>query len=116
MPTKRWQPVIENAPADPKRLRIDIQEGEIQPRSLSAHLGGDSTRTFGEVDEIPATIKSQLLTQHNHARQGIQKSIAIVMDHDGFSSASPSAVECFTELVETCSCCWIKLAPGFSLS
>lgn len=38
---------------------------------------------------------------HGQARQGIQRSIAMVLNHDGFESATPEAMESFTQLVES---------------
>lgn len=54
-----------------------------------------------EDDESMAT-KSLAPSHHANARAGIQRSIAMVLKHDGFASASPEAMESFTGLVETC--------------
>ncbi|KAK5990966.1 Transcription initiation factor TFIID subunit 8 [Cladobotryum mycophilum] len=45
--------------------------------------------------------QSTSLTRHYFVRRGIQRSIAMVLSHDGFESASPEALESFTEMVET---------------
>lgn len=54
-----------------------------------------------EDDEVTA-MKSFAPTHHANARAGIQRSIAMVLRHDGFASASPESMESFTSLVETC--------------
>lgn len=49
-----------------------------------------------------SAVASMSPTVHQFARTGIQRSIAMVLSHDGFESASPEALESFTELVEQC--------------
>ncbi|EFY96328.1 Transcription initiation factor TFIID subunit 8 [Metarhizium brunneum] len=52
-------------------------------------------------DNEVMAVKSFAPTHHANARTGIQRSIALVLKHDGFSSATPEAMESFTALVET---------------
>lgn len=54
-----------------------------------------------EDDEVTARA-SFAPTHHANARASIQRSIAMVLRHDGFASSSPDAMESFTSLVETC--------------
>lgn len=45
---------------------------------------------------------STMPSLHDQARQSMQRSIAMVLNHDGFDSATPEAMESFTQLVESC--------------
>ena len=81
--------------SDSKRLRVDAQVSDTS-REVSAGLEID-----GQDEEFRAT-ESLAPTHHSHARHGIQRSIALVLNHDGFASASPQVMESFTGLVESC--------------
>ena len=45
---------------------------------------------------------STLKTGHLATRASLERSIIEVLAHDGFSSATPQAMDSFTSLVETC--------------
>lgn len=107
---------------DPKRVRVEnVDEKELDVKMADAKTAdaktadvkaADAKTTDAKTavvveDEVPESkdaqaIKSLLPTQHANARAGIQRSIAMVLKHDGFDSASPEAMESFTGLVETC--------------
>lgn len=55
-----------------------------------------------ELDDETAAVESLTPTYRHLARCGIQRSIALVLKHDGFSSSTPEAMESFTSLVESC--------------
>ncbi|KAG5994142.1 hypothetical protein E4U52_001414 [Claviceps spartinae] len=54
-----------------------------------------------EVEDDVTAVKSQVPSRDANARVGIQRSIAMILKHDGFSSSTPEAMESFTCLVET---------------
>lgn len=106
---------------DPKRVRVENVDGkEADVKMVDAKIADAKTadvkvaeakttdaKTVVVEDEVleskdAQAIKSLLPTQHANARAGIQRSIAMVLKHDGFDSASPEAMESFTGLVETC--------------
>jgi transcription initiation factor TFIID subunit 8 len=61
----------------------------------------DSPSEWADEESFSA-VPSLSPTLHHIARCGIQRSIAMVLSHDGFQSASPEALESFTGVVETC--------------
>lgn len=95
MSSKRSLSPEDSPESDSKRPRVDTQEADT-PREVSAGLDVD-----GLDDGFTAT-ESLAPTHHSHARCGIQRSIALVLKHDGFASATPQAMESFTGLVESC--------------
>ncbi|KAG5928581.1 hypothetical protein E4U42_000389 [Claviceps africana] len=54
-----------------------------------------------EVEDEVVAVQSMVPSRHANARVGIQRSIAMVLKHDGFNSSTPEAMESFTGLVET---------------
>ncbi|KAG5952593.1 hypothetical protein E4U53_000469 [Claviceps sorghi] len=54
-----------------------------------------------EVEDETVAVQSMVPSRHANARVGIQRSIAMVLKHDGFNSSTPEAMESFTGLVET---------------
>ncbi|CAM1500855.1 Fc.00g100170.m01.CDS01 [Cosmosporella sp. VM-42] len=82
----------------PKRS-LSLSEAD-QPEPKRARLE-NGTMPVELMDEEPQAVKALLPTQHSSARSGLQRSIAMVLKHDGFGSASPEAMESFTEMVET---------------
>jgi hypothetical protein len=95
----------------PKRSASPLQPSEIPEAKRSRlHQGTESQSqqttalTNGEVDTLLAdqAVESSALTQHHQIRCTIQRSIALVLKHDGFQSATPEAMESFTSLVEAC--------------
>ncbi|KAI5462738.1 WD40-repeat-containing domain protein [Mariannaea sp. PMI_226] len=83
-PKRSLSPASDQAPS-PKRTKVDPLEPETKPSSLEVR---------------PEATESRILTQHSQVRLGIQRSIAMVLKHDGFQSASPEALEGFTGMVE----------------
>ncbi|OPB36031.1 Bromodomain transcription factor [Trichoderma guizhouense] len=86
--------------SDPKRPRLASRDGqEQQPGTNQAEIQQDALSEWADEESISA-VASMSPTVHQFARTGIQRSIAMVLSHDGFESASPEAMESFTELVE----------------
>ncbi|KAG6133090.1 hypothetical protein E4U38_003019 [Claviceps purpurea] len=54
-----------------------------------------------EVEDDITAVESQVPSRDANARAGIQRSIAMILQHDGFASSTPEAMESFTCLVET---------------
>lgn len=87
---------------DPKRVRVEnVDEKTADVKAADAKTAVVVEDEVPESKDAPA-IKSLLPTKHSNARTGLQRSIAMVLKHDGFDSASPEAMESFTEMVETC--------------
>lgn len=42
--------------------------------------------------------------EYNVHREGLQRSIALALNHVGFEAASEEAIESFTAMTETCQC------------
>lgn len=55
-----------------------------------------------EEEEREGAEESLAPTHHSLARRGVQRSITLALRHDGFQSASPEALESFTNMVEVC--------------
>jgi transcription initiation factor TFIID subunit 8 len=100
---------------DAKRTKIDeLQEvqGTSEPPNVIENIpsqqespmsmGTDDSATADKLVELDAPFVSTLPTLHFQSRQTIQRSIALVLSHDGFDAATPEALEGFTQLVETC--------------
>jgi transcription initiation factor TFIID subunit 8 len=84
-------------PDEAKRTRIEQQsEPSSESQSPAPHVNGV------ENIELEPAVESFALTQHYQTRCAIQRSIALVLKHDGFESATPDAMESFTALVESC--------------
>lgn len=79
-----------------KRPRLGQLEGqELKSELLLLETGGGALlENWSQPLALP--------TRHHFARREIQRSIAMVLSHDGFASATPEALESFTEMVETC--------------
>lgn len=100
-PKHGLSPTGADAP-DPKRPRVDVEMSDDAPVDATIAPDGElEAREWDEDNETPA-ISSLAPTQHSSARCGIQRSIALVLKHDGFESATPEAMESFTQMVETC--------------
>lgn len=105
-PKHSLSPVDANTP-DPKRLRVDVDmrdPDEPIAQDDPTQKANREGREEGEDVEDESTVATESLapTQHHAARRGIQRSIALVLKHDGFGSAKPEALESFTNMVETC--------------
>ncbi|KAK7416767.1 hypothetical protein QQX98_004959 [Neonectria punicea] len=83
----------------PKRSLSPVEE--LQPNPKRPRVEDDVTEVEAIPEDDSTAIKSLLPTQHFQARSGIQRSIAMILKHDGFESASPEALESFTGMVET---------------
>ncbi|KJZ72483.1 hypothetical protein HIM_08152 [Hirsutella minnesotensis 3608] len=81
--------------SDSKRPRVDSQDAR------SASVVSTTQNASENQDEQDEAIESLAPTHHHLARRGIQRSIALVLKHDGFHSATPEAMESFTGLVES---------------
>ncbi|QPG98158.1 hypothetical protein C2857_007319 [Epichloe festucae Fl1] len=71
--------------------------------------------SFQVEDEVTA-VQSLAPSHHANARVGIQRSIAMVLKHDGFNSSTPEAMESFTGIVETYLESLIEETKRFALS
>lgn len=81
-----------------KRARVT----ESQESSSSSELSDILDQAQGlEINIDPPSVVSTP-SLHNQSRSALQRSLAIVLQHDGFRSATPEALESFTQLVETC--------------
>ncbi|UKZ79280.1 hypothetical protein TrVFT333_007030 [Trichoderma virens FT-333] len=86
--------------SDSKRPRLASRDGEEeQSGTTRAGVQNDVSSDWADEESMSA-VASTSPTVHQFARAGIQRSIALVLSHDGFQSASPEALESFTELVE----------------
>ncbi|KAL7781491.1 hypothetical protein V8C37DRAFT_398181 [Trichoderma ceciliae] len=89
--------------SDSKRPRLASREGEPcsgqQFGATQARPEQDSSLEWIDEESMSA-VPSLSPTLHHLARCGIQRSIAMVLTHDRFQSASPEALESFTEMVE----------------
>lgn len=86
---------------DPKRQRVD--EANNDNETPDQPVAQDRESESDDYEEEDRAVESSTPTQHHAARRGIQRSIALVLKHDGFQSAKPDALESFTQMVETCS-------------
>ncbi|KAH7148963.1 hypothetical protein EDB81DRAFT_649700 [Dactylonectria macrodidyma] len=75
---------------------VDAQSNSKRPR-----IDHGAAETDEPLEADSRAIESLSPTLHFQARSGIQRSIAMVLKHDGFESASPEALESFTGMVET---------------
>ncbi|KYK58044.1 bromodomain associated protein [Drechmeria coniospora] len=85
--------------SEPKRTRVDAPRAE-SPAAPDSLLALEPT-AGRDGDDGETAIQSLGPTHHFHARCGLQRSIAVVLRHDGFDSATPEAMESFTALVES---------------
>ncbi|KAM0343089.1 hypothetical protein ACHAPU_008837 [Fusarium lateritium] len=83
-PKRSLSPPDEQQP-DPKRTRVEGSEDEVIQLE----------------DEGAYSIESLVPNPLHQARTGLQRSIAMVLDHDGFQGASPEAMESFAGMVES---------------
>lgn len=90
----------------PKRSLSPV-DGQ-QPDSKRPRLKDSEIEVIQLEDDEISSIASLVPNPHYQARTGLQRSIAMVLNHDGFEGASPEAMESFTGMVETC-----ELRSGF---
>lgn len=86
----------------PKRSLSPSEQDQPEPKRARLENGEPKTTEMFEAEDGSRAVKSHIPNQHCQARSGIQRSIALVLKHDGFETASPEAMESFTEMVETC--------------
>lgn len=105
--------MTESEGPDPKRLRVSDDTRQPSSRDSSSRDDASVVETAqGEDSAASALPHLSLPNLHAQSRQSIQRSIALVLRHDGFSSTTPEALESFTQLVETCKSrdrCWLSL-------
>lgn len=98
-PKRRFSSTEDEGP-DTKRSKIDTTNAPLDLRQAIVTLGAENYEgDHGLGDGHP--IVSCLPNAHFQSRQAIQRSIALVLSHDGFESTTPEAMESFTQLVET---------------
>ncbi|GFP52811.1 hypothetical protein ACSS6W_003083 [Trichoderma asperelloides] len=118
MSRKRSASVI-SIDSDTKRPKNATQEDE---PSSGQQLGTPQNRTERDAssewadDESFSAAPSLSPTLHHIARCGIQRSIAMVLAHNGFQSASPEALESFTGAVEMYLSSVIEEVKRFAIS
>ena len=100
-PKRSLSPIDTDAAPDPKRVRVNGQDDTTS--TPVEQVNGDYLNGI-IVDDGAGAIPWTTPTPHFQARAGIQRSIAMVLAHDGFDSATPEAMESFTQLIETCLC------------
>ncbi|KAM0295177.1 hypothetical protein HYE67_010651 [Fusarium culmorum] len=83
----------------PKRSLSPV-DGQ-QPDSKRPRLKDSEIEVIQLEDDEISSIASFVPNPHYQARTGLQRSIAMVLNHDGFEGASPEAMESFTGMVET---------------
>lgn len=67
----------------------------------NAPAASDAAPLLGQA-ELDAAVVSLAPTHHSNARAGLRRSIALVLSHDGFDSATEQAMESFVGIVESC--------------
>jgi transcription initiation factor TFIID subunit 8 len=78
-----------------KRSRTQTPQNGLSDEEAPAPVDGQGNET------ADGAVPTSAPTYHSLSRQGIQRSIAMVLKHDGFDSATPEAMESFTAMVET---------------
>ncbi|EHK40526.1 uncharacterized protein TrAtP1_003836 [Trichoderma atroviride] len=118
MSRKRSASVI-SVDSDTKRPKHATPEDEPSSgQQLETTQNGaerDSSSEWADEESFSA-VPSLSPTLHHIARRGIQRSIAMVLAHDGFQSASPEALESFTGAVETYLSSIIEEVKRFAIS
>ncbi|KAJ6443454.1 bromodomain associated domain-containingprotein [Purpureocillium lavendulum] len=94
MSSKRSLPPDGTPESEAKRARMVGGGG--QAATLSQSPVSDAPAA-----EEDAAVASMAPTHHANARAGLQRSIALVLEHDGFDSATEEAMESLTGIVET---------------
>lgn len=82
-------------------------DGDVEMSSgVASHTPNDAGKRDGcQADGLASDGKaslSTLKTGHLATRASLERSIIEVLAHDGFSAATPQAMDSFTSLVETC--------------
>ncbi|KFA47193.1 hypothetical protein S40293_06717 [Stachybotrys chartarum IBT 40293] len=98
-PPKRALSEVDDKDDQPDAKRLRSTEPIEDDRSMTATAVSDAAE---EQERLGfASTESLTPTPHFLARAGVQRSIAMVLKHDGFDTATPEAMESFTTLVET---------------
>ncbi|CAH0004687.1 unnamed protein product [Clonostachys byssicola] len=101
-PKRSLSPEGENP--ETKRSRTAEPEIKSSPSSEDAKIASITPSSIDPVSLAmteQASYVSATPTLHSQSRLAIQQSIARVLQHDGFDSATPESLESFTQLVET---------------
>lgn len=94
-PKKRASPLPDDVPPA-KRLRTG---------SFSTPQLVNLSATVGDTVPVP-----EVPNEYNVHREGLERSIALALDHVGFDAASEEAMESFITMTETCQCSLLVLA------
>lgn len=86
----------------PKHATPEDEPSSAQQLETTQNIAGRDSSSEWADEESFSAVPSLSPTLHHIARCGIQRSIAMVLAHDGFQSASPEALESFTGAVEMC--------------
>ncbi|KAG6060308.1 hypothetical protein E4U17_004617 [Claviceps sp. LM77 group G4] len=79
-----------------------IKRCKLTPSENEASIDDIPMVDAPEIEDDVTAVELQVPSRDANARVGIQRSIAMILKHDGFSSSTPEAMESFTYLVETC--------------
>lgn len=80
-------------------VAIPVGDGGANKRRR-VHLASTTAAADGDAEPVWAAVGFP--SMDFQARCGLQRSIAMVLQHVGFDSATPEAMESFTAVVETC--------------
>ncbi|KAF4121005.1 Transcription factor TFIID complex subunit 8 C-term [Geosmithia morbida] len=100
---KRGHSAENSEEPEPKRARLDSLEISKENTRGSQDTSSDIPKGFPDTaeDDVVTPFVSTAPTLHSQARLNIQRSIALILQHDGFDSSTPEALEGFTQMVET---------------
>ncbi|KAF4592183.1 bromodomain associated protein [Ophiocordyceps camponoti-floridani] len=105
----------------PSKRSLSPEDGSLEsafkrPRANTLPREAPNDSFDEALDEPDRALVSLSSTHRHHARLGLQRSIALVLNHDGFSSATPEAMESFTSLIECYMESLIEETKRFALS
>ncbi|PFH60724.1 hypothetical protein XA68_10480 [Ophiocordyceps unilateralis] len=100
----------------PSKRSLAPEDGSPETTSKRHRAEAPSDAVDDALYESDRALVSLSPTHHYHARLGIQRSIALILNHDGFSSATPEAMDSFTSLVESYLESLIEQTKTFALS
>lgn len=90
------------SPIEPEAKKQRVEAEPKTPKAEVAEEPATITNGLSEMEELERAMETASLTQHHQTRLALQRSIALVLRHDGFASATPEALESFTNHVEIC--------------
>ncbi|KAM0451472.1 hypothetical protein ACHAPV_005456 [Trichoderma viride] len=100
----------------PKHATPEDEPSSAQQLETTQNIAGRDSSSEWADEESFSAVPSLSPTLHHIARCGIQRSIAMVLAHDGFQSASPEALESFTGAVEMYLSSIIEEVKRFAIS